>query len=1752
MNQTKQANTIRAESVHAGAIARTFVRLLAIAAALFTLGALSASTASAQPASPPATSSLIVKLVGGLSVDEQAAVIERNGGTEKSQVPALRLHVIELPTDQLEVTLNSYRADPQVVRAEVNKARKSEAVPSDPLYSQQWSLPKISWDLVFGNASPSASVIVAVLDTGIDATHPDLAGGVVPGTSVLDGSNGMSDPSGHGTRVAGIVAARTSTTTPEGIAGIAYAGVQLMPVTVLNAQGLGQDSDVIAGVIWAADHDADVILMAFSNPDYSESLQEAIDYAWSKDAILVAAVGNDGVSAPSFPAGDRGVIGVAATDSDDQLASFSNSGPAVFLAAPGTNILTTDLAGTYSSMTGTSSSAAIVAGAAAQLWALDPTLTNGIIVGRLARSADPAGTQDQTGNGRINLARALLDTGTEFIQPAGAAPVGSGGPFVGPYRAAATHLQNISVIGAQTPTPVIAGNSATYGTVATNSVRVDFNGNGTCIVTLTVSGLPAGAAATFSPPTLTGTGSNPPKFALLTITTNGSTPAGTTTITVRATGTGGGGNDCATNETDFATVSFVVSAPAVAATTLSAQPASGTYGGTTTLSATLKKSSDNSVVSGKSITFTLNGNSVGSATTNGSGVATLSGVSLAAINAGTFATGVGANFAGDSGFAASSGTAQLTVNQASSTTTVSCPASVPYTGTAQTPCTATVTGAGLSLTPTPTHSNNTNAGTASASYSYAGDANHTGSSDSKTFTITQASSTTTVSCPASVPYTGSTQTPCTATVTGAGGLSLAPTPTYSNNTNAGTASASYSYAGDANHTGSSDSKTFTIDKINTSTTAASNPNPSTADASVTFTATVAPATAAGTVQFKVDGNSFGAAVPVVGGVATLPTSALTVAKTYTVDATYNPDANHNGSSGNLAGGQVVTAGAPAQLAFDVQPTDTPAGQAIAPAVTVRILDASGNQTTSTADVTVATGDPDAFTAGSTTTVAAVNGVATFANLRINTAGTYAIGAASTNLATATSNSFNVTAGTAVTFAFGVPASIPAGQSFDITVTAKDQFNNTATGYTGVVHFTSSDPQATLTPDTTFAGADVGVRTISGGTILKTSGNQTITATDTAATNPSIAGTSASILINPGDATVLVVTAPSAIETAGVPFAVTVKAQDGYGNPAAGYVGPIHFTSTDLQADLPADYTFVPGTDQGTQTFSVTLHSAGQWTVTATEVSSPSFSGVSGTITVQAGAAAKLAFKIQPANTVVGAAIPDFTVEVQDADGNPVTTSSAAITIALGNNPNGAVLSGTATVSAINGVATFSGLTLDKAAMGYTLVASSDGLAVATSNAFDVGKGTATLSLSNLHQPYDGSPKSATVTTTPSGLSGVTVTYDGGNAATNAGSYAVVASLNNPDYQAPNATETLVIDKSSSMTAVSCPASVTFNGSTQIPCSATVTGAGGLSQSLTVSYTSNTNVGTATASASYAGDANHTSSSDSKNFTIDKASSATVVSCPASVTFNGSAQTPCTATVTGAGGLNQSLMVSYTNNTYVGTATASASFAGDANHTGSSDSKTFTIDPVTVASQSPVKVFVGLRNSDDILTAFDIRVELRKIVNAGNPGNPVVVAVASGLSRCVRGLVRAPADAREVSVPFDSFSPIAVNPGEALELVVLTRVGTNPDGTRCTGTGAGHSNATGLRLYYDRLSNDATTRHSRWGATITPNSAADLYLRSDGNACPGGGGQSTAVTTRFLSGTAPGATNAKCKDSAGVNFAGGNLYQVVGTWSVTAP
>ncbi|HEY4450987.1 MAG TPA: S8 family serine peptidase, partial [Solirubrobacteraceae bacterium] len=395
-----------------------------------------ASPLSTIAASAPVPGRYIVTFSSVISGAEQDAALADAGASEVSTIAALRMHVV----DATEAAVTALNANHVVQAVEADQVRNIQGAPSDPSYSSQWSLPRIGWDRAFGSVNPTGSATVAILDTGVDASHPDLAGQLVPGSSIVDpSSDGTSDPNGHGTWMAGIVAAASDN--GIGIAGVGYAGVKVMPVAVLGADGTGSDGNIISGVIYAADHGANVILMSFTNPGFSQGLQDAIDYAWSKGAVVVAAAGNDESATVNYPAGDRGVIGVANSNENDELNSTSNFGQDAFMAAPGTNISTTSVGGGYATISGTSAAAAEVAGAAALMKANSPDISNGVIVGRLAADAEELSAGPSAGNGRLNLARALEDTSTSAIEPAGAAPLGEGGPVVGPYQVAAKSLE---------------------------------------------------------------------------------------------------------------------------------------------------------------------------------------------------------------------------------------------------------------------------------------------------------------------------------------------------------------------------------------------------------------------------------------------------------------------------------------------------------------------------------------------------------------------------------------------------------------------------------------------------------------------------------------------------------------------------------------------------------------------------------------------------------------------------------------------------------------------------------------------------------------------------------------------------------------------------------------------------------------------------------------------------------------------------------------------------------------------------------------------------------------------------------------------------------------------------------------------------------------------------------------------------------------------------------------------------------------
>ena len=685
--------------------------LLAVAGMLF-------AASPSVLAQKPEKVTLLVKTAKDLPQAQAQAAIARNGGTWKKSISKLDLHVVEVPAAAAEAITRNLKSDAAVVRVETSRTRKASAAPSDPLFANQWALPKIAWDQAFGTVAPISWTKVAILDTGIEGSHADLAGTLVAGTSIIDDSNGITDPNGHGTWLAGIVAAKTNNVL--GMAGVGFDYVQVMPVKVLDANGLGQDADIIAGVVWAADNGASVILMAFSNPGFSQSLQDAIDYAWSRNVVLVAAAGNDGVNTPTFPAGDRGVIGVSGTDQADILVSGSNFGTSVFMGAPAVSILGTAANNGYASGSGTSAAAAIVAGSAALMRAVNPTLTNGVVVSRLARTADAAGTQEQTGNGRVQLARALADTSTESIQPVGTAPLGGGGPFVGPYKAAARNW-DLPFAGTGSGSVILTPDTGTI------NAPVSCGGTGTNAASQTVTSLCApkittsvnGAIITFTATANVGSlfaGWSLPSLISPTTCTGTTNPC-TGPFT-------GNGSLTVTFTANVATTTSTITAPSI------------TYGAngivTVNVSATTTPTGN--------VSLSVNsGTAVSKALTSGS--ATFTSVDILALgspNAGSLS--LSATYAVQGSFGASSGGGTLTVGKATPAVTATgntcaytaaaCSGSGSATGVLAgpdvlTPVTLSYVGTGATVYPASATAP-VNAGTYTVTASFAGNANYFG------------------------------------------------------------------------------------------------------------------------------------------------------------------------------------------------------------------------------------------------------------------------------------------------------------------------------------------------------------------------------------------------------------------------------------------------------------------------------------------------------------------------------------------------------------------------------------------------------------------------------------------------------------------------------------------------------------------------------------------------------------------------------------------------------------------------------------------------------------------------------------------------------------------------------------------------------------------------------------------------------------------------------------------------------------------
>ncbi len=314
----------------------------------------------------------------------------------KKRIRQINTDSVKIPPEAtVQETIDRYQNIPGVEYAEPNFLAKAFLTPNDPLFGKQWNLKKVlvedSYDVSQGGFGP-----IAIIDTGVDSTHPDLSGLVLEGYNTIDENNNTSDDHGHGTHVAGIASAQTNNA--SGVASISYAST-ILPVKVLSSDGTGTYGDVSEGIVYAADKGARIVNISLGGSSDSKTLKRAVDYALNRGSTLVAAAGNNGNDAPVYPAAYSGVLAVSASDQSDNLASFSSFGSNIFAASPGVSITSSVPGGSYKEFSGTSMSAPHLAGLLALALSAKPSLSNSELIEQVKMNAEKVGQYAYDENG---------------------------------------------------------------------------------------------------------------------------------------------------------------------------------------------------------------------------------------------------------------------------------------------------------------------------------------------------------------------------------------------------------------------------------------------------------------------------------------------------------------------------------------------------------------------------------------------------------------------------------------------------------------------------------------------------------------------------------------------------------------------------------------------------------------------------------------------------------------------------------------------------------------------------------------------------------------------------------------------------------------------------------------------------------------------------------------------------------------------------------------------------------------------------------------------------------------------------------------------------------------------------------------------------------------------------------------------------------------------------------------------------------
>jgi hypothetical protein len=370
-------------------------------------------------------SRLLVKLREDASPRAVASAHVRNGARLLRDVPQIRWQVIEVPRARLLEVRDAYRAERDVFeRADFDRGRKLAYTPNDPYWPGMYHMVMIGADQAWNTQKGHPSVVIGVIDTGLDPTHPDIAANVwsnpgeIGGNGLDDDGNGYIDDTygydfayndpipndvfGHGTQCSGIIAAVQDNFI--GVTGVAPLCKVAAIKTAIDS-GYLYDSANVPGMIYCADEGFEVISMSFYSDDVTPAERDAIDYCWDHDVLPVAAAGNDARVFPYYPAAYENVIAVAALDTSFNKAWFSNWGTWVDVAAPGLSISTITPGGGYTTgFGGTSGACPHVAGLAALLRGANLSASNATIRSAIENGAIPvvqAPWGEYTGYGRI-------------------------------------------------------------------------------------------------------------------------------------------------------------------------------------------------------------------------------------------------------------------------------------------------------------------------------------------------------------------------------------------------------------------------------------------------------------------------------------------------------------------------------------------------------------------------------------------------------------------------------------------------------------------------------------------------------------------------------------------------------------------------------------------------------------------------------------------------------------------------------------------------------------------------------------------------------------------------------------------------------------------------------------------------------------------------------------------------------------------------------------------------------------------------------------------------------------------------------------------------------------------------------------------------------------------------------------------------------------------------------------------------------